>query len=124
MARVMFTYELAERLAPDGVTATCHCPGLVPVKRSDSSWLANAMVGLLRLIPGTRTPDQAAKTMEFLAVSPDASELTGVYFREGRRSDSHPQTHDKAARSRLWQETLRLTDSPSDPIDRTRRVLA
>ena len=66
------------------------------------------MMGLFRLMPGTRTPEQAADTMESLATLPDAAELTGVYFSEGQRSESHPQTYDKAVRTRSWKETPRL----------------
>jgi hypothetical protein len=72
------------------------------------------------LMPSARTPEQGADTIEYLASAPEAATLTGVYYRQGQLAESHPQTHDQAARERLWQETLRLTGYPSDPIEAIR----
>jgi NAD(P)-dependent dehydrogenase (short-subunit alcohol dehydrogenase family) len=115
MMRIMFTYTLAERLGPHGVTANVLCPGLVPVKRSGVSPLMNRMVGLMRWMPRARTPEEAAQRIIWLASAPEAAELNGVYFQDGERMDSAPQTYDGAARDRLWEMTLALAEYDQDP---------
>jgi NAD(P)-dependent dehydrogenase (short-subunit alcohol dehydrogenase family) len=108
MMRIMFTYSLADRLKPFGVTANALCPGFVPVKRSSISPVMNFFTGLMRWLPNARTPQEAAETIVWLASSPEAADLTGSYHESGQHIDSAPQTYDVAARERLWQETVKL----------------
>lgn len=116
MARIMFTFELAERLKGRGVVANCLCPGFAPVARSGSSAGQNLMMKLMRFFPGTVSAEQAARTITYLATDPDAGVLTGQYFRRGQRSDSHPQSLDVAARATLWARTLQLLGHETDPV--------
>jgi NAD(P)-dependent dehydrogenase (short-subunit alcohol dehydrogenase family) len=107
--RILLTYELAERLAGDGIVANCLCPGFVPVQRSTASAFQNKMAALLgKLIPGTRTPEQAAETMLYLAADPQAASLNGTYHESGVLTRSSEQTYDVALRKALWARTEAL----------------
>ena len=79
LANVLFTYELARRLAGTGVTATCLHPGVVATN------LFNRNKGLvhwgLRLLkPFLLSPQKGAEALVRLAVDPAVEGLTGVYF--------------------------------------------
>jgi NAD(P)-dependent dehydrogenase (short-subunit alcohol dehydrogenase family) len=107
--RILLTYELAERLAGDGIVANCVCPGFVPVERSSASRFQNKIGSLLgKLIPGVRTPEQAAETMLFLAADAQAALLNGTYHESGVLMRSSDQTYDGAMRKALWLKTEAL----------------
>ena len=80
LANVMFTYELARRLEGTGVTANALHPGLVA-----SGFLAtnNGVRGqvfnlFVRLIG--RSSQKGARTITYLATSPELEGVTGQYF--------------------------------------------
>jgi NAD(P)-dependent dehydrogenase (short-subunit alcohol dehydrogenase family) len=104
--RILFTYECAERYAARGIVSNCLCPGFVPVERSTSSPFVNKLGKLLgKLITGTRTPEQAAETMLYLATDKEAATLNGAYFGSGVKMRSSDQTYDAALRKALWNKT-------------------
>ncbi|MGB0385061.1 MAG: SDR family NAD(P)-dependent oxidoreductase [Ardenticatenaceae bacterium] len=109
MYRIMFTYELADRLAAKGVSANCLCPGFVAVSRSSHGRFTNGLTKVLGFLLRATTAAKAAETIVYLASSPEAAELTGAYYESGKLARSAPQSYDKAVRTRLWSETLRLT---------------
>ncbi len=99
LANVMFAYDLAERLAPDGVTSNAVHPG-------------TADTNMLRLgFPGARGTDvaEAALGPVWLATSPEAANLTGRYFDHTREARSSELSYDRAARVRLWRVSEQLT---------------
>lgn len=107
--RILFTYELAERYGASGITANCFCPGFVPVERSTSSAFVNKLGLLLsKVIPGTRTPEQAAETILYLAADAEAATLNGVYFQSGVKMRSSEQTYDVDLRKALLAKTEAL----------------
>lgn len=98
LCNVLFTYELAERLAGSGVTANCLHPGLVATK-------------LLRAgFPRARgsSPKEGARTSVYLASSPEVEDVSGHYFVKGRQEMSAPQTYDRRAQRRLWEVSAGL----------------
>lgn len=116
VCRIMFTYELAERLAGRGVTANALCPGFVPVTRSTVGPLFNGLSRAMQWIPGVRTPEQAAETIVYLASDPRAAALTGTYHESDVRMRSSEQTYDRAVRKQLWSKTLALAGYEIDPL--------
>ena len=108
LANVMFTYDLAERLAGTGVTATCMHPGAVNTRFG----LNNRGFGtiLFRLFkPFMRTPEQGADTLVWLASSPEAENLTGLYFADRKPIQAKKVADDPAARRELWRKSEELT---------------
>jgi NAD(P)-dependent dehydrogenase (short-subunit alcohol dehydrogenase family) len=108
LANVMFTYELARRLAGTGVTATAVHPGMTNTSFSgeDPSPVFAPLVMVLR--PFMQKPDGGADTPVYLSSSPDAEGLTGMYFANRRSKRSNKSTYDLDATARLWRMSADL----------------
>ena len=107
LANVLFTRELARRLAGSGVTASCLHPGVVATRiwsrapRWTQPFFALATLFML-------TPEQGAETVVFLAASPEAERLSGAYLEKCGVVEPAPQARDDEAAQRLWEESARL----------------
>jgi hypothetical protein len=55
-----------------------------------------------------QTPEHAARTLVFLATSPEPGRDGGRYFHDGKAVAPAPQALDEAAARRLWDETEEL----------------
>ena len=108
LANVMFTYELARRLAGTGVTATVLHPGVTRTAfgTEDPTAMTRAMTLIAR--PFMKTPAQGAATPIYLASSPEVEGVTGQYFANRRPKKSGKSSYDTAAAARLWQVSARL----------------
>ncbi len=104
---VMWTRELARRLAGTGVTANCFHPGFVATSFGDrSGGLLSIVVRIAKLF--AISSEEGAQTLVYLATSPEVASTTGGYFtRERLKQPSRDAENDAAAR-RLWEETARL----------------
>ena len=107
LCNILFTRELARRLAGTGVTANCLHPGFVATRFGDQSG------GLLSY--GVRvakafaiSPEKGAETMVYLASSPEVATASGEYFYQCRPATPTKEAQDDAAAQRLWSETARL----------------
>jgi retinol dehydrogenase 14 len=108
LANVMFTYELARRLAGTGVTATVLHPGVVRTSfgaEDQAAYLA-VMIWVARLF--MKTPAQGAATPIYLASSPEVEGITGQYFVNRKPKTSSKASYDTTAAARLWQASIDL----------------
>ncbi len=104
LALVMWTYDLARRLAGTGVTANAVHPGFVASDLYKASfgnikWLAP----LLKRI--ALSNEQGAATSIYLASSPEVAGVTGQYFAKQQAVRSAPASYDAAATARLMAVT-------------------
>ena len=108
-ANIVFSYELAKRLAGTGVTANCLHPGVVRTNFGSQTGGLFGMVwaGLAR--PFELSPEQGAQTIIYLASSPEVEGVTGQYYTKKKPIKSHTQTYDPAVQTRLWQVSEQLT---------------
>jgi len=108
LANVMFTYELARRLTGTGVTATALHPGMTDTSFSaeDPSRFFAPLVVVAR--PFMKTPERGADTSVYLASSPVAEGLTGLYFANSMSKRSHKSSYDTEAAARLWRVSADL----------------
>lgn len=108
LANVMFTYELARRLAGTDVTANVLHPGVVRTNfgQEDFGRAMRAMTALGR--PFLKSPDQGAATSIYLASSPEVDGVTGTYFANSRPKRSGRASYDTAAAARLWDVSADL----------------
>lgn len=107
LANVLFTYELARRLAGTSVTANALHPGFV------ATGFGRNMPGLMNRVMGIMhrfaiTPEQGAQTLIYLASSPEVEGVTGKYFDKNRPVRSSPASYDETAQKRLWDISERL----------------
>lgn len=105
---ILFTRELARRLAGTPVTANCLHPGFVASRFGDQSGgalqLAFKAAKLFAI-----SPEKGAETLVYLASSPDVAGVTGSYFYQCKPAAPSKTALDDAAAARLWSETERLT---------------
>ena len=113
LANVMFTYELARRLAGSGVTATVLHPGVTRTAfgTEDPTAMMRAMTLFAR--PFMKTPQQGAATVIYLASSAEVEGVTGRYFANRRPKKSSKSSYDTAAAARLWQVSAHLAGLPA-----------
>ncbi len=113
LANILFTYELARRLAGTGVTANALSPGLVasnfglnnrglfPVVRPLWNWTAVS-------------PERGARTSIYLATSPEVEGVSGKYFTRCRPRRSSVASRDPATAAQLWRVSASLVGLPAD----------
>ncbi len=111
LENVLFTYELAKRLESCDITVNAMEPGnvLTHFCRNDgwSSWMRH-IAGSLR--SGNLTgPKKAAKTILYLASSPDVATVSGSYFSKKKPISSSPASYDEDSSRRLWKISEALT---------------
>jgi NAD(P)-dependent dehydrogenase (short-subunit alcohol dehydrogenase family) len=108
LANVMFTYELARRLAGTGVTANAVHPGFVATGFGEGNgWLVGLGMKLAHRF--AITPEAGADTILYLASSPEVEGVTGTYWVKRRPVASSPASYDEAAQRRLWDVSAGLT---------------
>jgi NAD(P)-dependent dehydrogenase (short-subunit alcohol dehydrogenase family) len=126
LANVLFTYELANRLAGTPITANCFHPGVVRTgllntllgenaSNSGVARLKGAIGGALRRT-GLRPPVQdwaldtaaGSATTVYLASSPEVTGVTGQYFNVGKVAESSLQSKDAELRCELWRVSAKL----------------
>ena len=108
LLNILFTAELARRLAGTGVTANCLHPGFVRTALGrDVTGVPGALIRLaLRLRPG---PATGAETSVFLASSPEVAGVTGGYFVKRKLTEPSALARDTRAAARLWTLSEELT---------------
>ncbi len=107
LCNILFTRELARRLAGSGVTANCLHPGFVATRFGDDS---GGLIGFgIRI--GKRfalTPEQGAETLVYLASSPEVATVTGEYFHKCHPAQPTAEAQNEDKARRLWQESANI----------------
>ena len=110
LANVLFTYELAARLAGSGITANCVDPGLVATDLMREHVLFRPR--WLKAVWGRvlSTPERGARAAVHAASAPELASVTGHCLdRRGRTVRTSRQSRSPATRERLWELSERLT---------------
>jgi retinol dehydrogenase-12 len=104
LANILFTYELARRLADTGVTVNCLHPGVIGTKLFRNLGIINTLAGIF-----LASPEKGAETSVYLASSPEVEGVTGKYFDNKRAVPSSSASYNEADAKRLWQISAELT---------------
>jgi NAD(P)-dependent dehydrogenase (short-subunit alcohol dehydrogenase family) len=107
LANILFTRELARRLAGTAVTANSLHPGVVR-----SNFLAKpGLWGVVGKVAGLFmiSNEEGARTSSFLASSKDVEGVTGQYFDQCKARTPSPEAQDDEAARRLWAESEKLS---------------
>jgi NAD(P)-dependent dehydrogenase (short-subunit alcohol dehydrogenase family) len=104
LMNVLFTKELARRLAGSGVTAYSLHPGVPATKLSTNyaGYEGQARASFAELM-------DSAQTSIYLATSPDVVDLNGEYFANSRVQASTAVANDPEIAQKLWQVSAQLT---------------
>lgn len=108
LCNILFTRELAKRLAGTGVTANSLHPGFVNTRFGDSSGggLGAAVFGLLKNF--ALSPEKGAETIVWLASAEEPSNVSGAYFHKCKETEPTAEARDDESARRLWRETAKL----------------
>jgi retinol dehydrogenase-12 len=107
LANILFTYELARRLAGSGVTANALHPGFVGSRfATNNGLLAKIGMQVARII--AISPEEGAQTSIYLASSPEVKGVTGKYFVKGQPVRSDPASYDEETARRLWEISAKM----------------
>ena len=110
LANLLFTYELAARLASSGITANCVDPGLVATDLMREHVLFRPR--WLKAVWGRvlSTPERGARAAVYAASAPELATVTGRCFdQRGRIITTSRRSRTPAMRERLWALSERLT---------------
>jgi len=107
LMNVLFTAELARRLAGSRVTVNALHPGVV------ATGFGHNTPGLFSTLvkigaPFLTTPEKGALTLVYLATSDDVEGVTGKYFAKCREVRPSAAARDGEAAKKLWEATERL----------------
>jgi len=115
LANILFTRELARRLAGSAVTANCAHPGLVRT-RFGREVRGPMRIGVTLARPFMLSPQRGARTIVYLATSPEVAGATGGYYVKSRPREPSPAARDDGAARELWQLSEELTGlTPARP---------
>jgi len=108
LANILFTYELAHRLAGTGITVNCLHPGFVNSRfaYNRESEKPNWMIKLMK--PFTIRPAEGAETSVYLAASPEVEGVTGKYFAKRKEKASSRASYDLVVAEKLWNISMML----------------
>jgi retinol dehydrogenase 12 len=107
LANILFTRELAKRLAGTGVIANCLHPGFVATNfgQRNNGWFGFAVRFAMLF---AKPPEPGAETIVYLASDPSVAGVSGEYFRDSRLAHpSREAQNDETARL-LWDESARI----------------
>jgi retinol dehydrogenase 14 len=108
LGNVLFTAELARRLAGKGVTVNCLHPGAVATSIwKGAPWYSKPLLAIAKLF--MVSPAKGGSRIVYLATSDDVKDVSGEYFEANRRVEPAPLGRDSALAVKLWDVSARLT---------------
>jgi NAD(P)-dependent dehydrogenase (short-subunit alcohol dehydrogenase family) len=107
LCNILFTRELARRLAGSGVTANCLHPGFVATNfgQRDAGLFG---WGLRLAMLFAARPEPGADTIVHLASSPAVEGVSGRYFYNSREISPSAAAQDDGVATRLWSESEKV----------------
>ena len=103
LCNILFNRELARRISATGVTANCLHPGFVATRFGDNSGgLMRTVLKVAKPI-GAISPEEGARTIIYLASSPEVENVTGEYFFECKPSTPTAEARNDADARKLWE---------------------
>ena len=108
LANILFTTELARRLAGSKVTANCLHPGVVATNIFNTMGFGGRLISVL-FRPFMLSAAKGALTSVYLASSPEVANVTGKFFDKCRETPTAPAAQDAEVARRLWEVSERMT---------------
>lgn len=103
LCNILFNRELARRTAGSHVTANALHPGFVATRFGDNSGgLMRTVLKVAKPI-GAISPEEGARTIIYLASSPDVADVTGEYFYECKNANPTAEARNDDDAQKLWE---------------------
>jgi NAD(P)-dependent dehydrogenase (short-subunit alcohol dehydrogenase family) len=103
LANILFNRELSRRIKDSGVTANTLHPGFVATRFGDNSGgLMRTVLKVAKPI-GAISPEEGAKTIIYLASSPEVATISGEYFYQCQITTPTKEAQNDADAKRLWE---------------------
>lgn len=108
----IMSFELARRLSDTRITVNCIHPGAVKTQLGSNDnhnimlKIADKIIKFFFI-----SPQQAAKSPIYLALSPDMENITGKYFVKNTAAPSSPITYDPVLAAQVWEISENLVSS-------------
>ena len=111
LMNILFTRALARRLSR-GITANSLHPGFVATRFGDQS--GGVMGGVIKLIKpvGAISPEEGARTIVYLAASPEVAGVSGRYFFECKPATPTREAQNDEDGERLWKISEEIAGLP------------
>jgi len=109
LCNILFNRELAKRLDGTGITANCLHPGFVATRFGDNSGGLFQTVLKVAKPVGAISPEEGAKTIIYLASSPDVEGKSGGYYYKNKLATPTKEAQSDADAKRLWEISARLS---------------
>ena len=108
LANVLFTRELARRVAKRGITVNCCHPGAVAtnIGIDRDTGFGKTVTGMLK--PFFQTPEEGARTAIFLAMDDSVKNVSGEYFYNCRIAKSSKRSKDMRLARKLFVLSKKL----------------
>jgi NAD(P)-dependent dehydrogenase (short-subunit alcohol dehydrogenase family) len=108
LCNILFTRELARHIAGTGVTANCLHPGFVATRFGDNAGgaMRTGLAIAKRLF--ALSPEEGAKTMVYLASSPEVSGRSGGYYDRCAPAEPSPAAQSDTDARRLWELSVKI----------------
>jgi NAD(P)-dependent dehydrogenase (short-subunit alcohol dehydrogenase family) len=116
LCNILFTRELARRITGTGVTANALHPGFVASRFGDQSGgVLSALVRVAKPIGGI-SPEEGAKTIIYLASSPEVARTSGEYFTKCAAATPSAEARNDNDAKRLWDVSTELVRGVMAPV--------
>jgi NAD(P)-dependent dehydrogenase (short-subunit alcohol dehydrogenase family) len=105
LGNILFTYELARRLAGTPISVNALHPGSTDTdarRTVRAMYIARDNLNPAEL-PIGNTLEESAERLVYLATSPEVEGITGKYFVDCKQTESSPESYDEDAAARLWK---------------------
>ena len=110
LCNILFTTELARRLAGTKVTVNAAGPGLVRTNIGQEEGGLFAFGKRMADFFGGKTPEQGADTIVWLTTAPEVEGLCGRYFEKRKELPLAPKALEPGLALRLWQASESLAN--------------
>ncbi len=110
LANILFTRELAKRLAGDNIIAHAMHPGLV-ASNFASHGDDDMQASFAQRADQTITPEMAAADLVWLANAKEAGQSSGDYYADRKPVEPSQFAQDAAAAEKLWSASELLVDN-------------
>jgi len=108
LMNILFTRELARRLAGTGVTANCLHPGFVATRfGEEAGGIFSFAIKAAKNF--ALTPEEGAETIIYLASSDEVAGVTGGYFYKSAPATPTKEAQNDADARRLWDASAKIS---------------